>query len=134
MLRIRTEQIEALRTPALDDFVDEMMLHVHEFFPKESMELGVQAVRERVEDGIKRAEAHGVRSPRGVCKYINLMMVFGPDFDTHPDTAPWARPILDDPEVPDGTARMDLLSEKAIQVLKQAEGTSSDEELEMRSA
>jgi hypothetical protein len=136
MLRIRTEQLESLRAPALDDFIDEMMLHVHEYFPKESMELGLEAVRERIEDGIKKAEGHGVTSPRGVCKYINMMMTFGPDFDRHPDTAPWVRPILDDPEVPDGTARMDILSEKALEMLEEAEGASageSGEPQEMRS-
>lgn len=136
MLRIRTEQLEALRAPALDDFIDEMMLHVHEYFPRESMALGLEAVRERIEDGIKKAETHGVTSPRGVCKYINMMMTFGPDFDTHPDTAPWVRPILDDPEVPDGTARMDILSDKAVAILEKAEGASSDdsdEQQEMRS-
>ena len=63
-----------------------------------------------------------------------MMMTFEPDFDTHPDTAPWVRPILEDPEVPDGTARMDILTEKALELLEQAEGTSSDdEEQEMRS-
>jgi hypothetical protein len=133
MLRIRTEQLDALRAPALDDFIEEMMLHVHEYFPKESMALGLSAVRERIEDGIKRAEAHGVTSPRGVCKYINMMMTFGPDFDTHPDTAPWVKPILDDPEVPDGTARMDILSEKALSILEEEEGGSQDEPQEMRS-
>ena len=133
MLRIRTEQLDALRAPALDDFVDEMMLHVHEYFPKESMALGLEAVRERIEDGIKRAEGHGVTTPKGVCKFINMMMAFGPDFDTHPDTAPWVKPILDDPAVPDGTARMDILSEKALEVLERAEQGSSDEQQEMRS-
>ncbi|NUQ73418.1 MAG: hypothetical protein HUU21_07675 [Polyangiaceae bacterium] len=133
MLRIRTEQLEALRAPALDDFIDEMMLHVHEYFPKESMALGLAAVRERIEDGIKKAEAHGVTSPRGVCKYINMMMTFSPDFDTHPDTAPWVCPILDNPEIPDGTARMDLLSDKALAILDEAEGDRTDEQQEMRS-
>ena len=133
MLRIRTEQLDALRAPALDDFIDEMMLHVHEYFPKESMALGLEAVRARVEDGIKRAEAHGVTSPRAVCKYINMIMTFGPDFDTHPDTAPWVRPILVDPEVPDGTARMDILSEKALSILEEEEGISEEAQQEMRS-
>jgi len=133
MLRIRTEQLDALRAPALDDFIDEMMLHVHEYFPKESMALGIEAVRARIEDGITRAEAHGVTSPRAVCKYINMIMTFGPDFDTHPDTAPWVRPILVDPEVPDGTARMDILSEKALSILEEEEGISEEAQQEMRS-
>lgn len=135
MLRIRTEQLDALRAPALDDFIDEMMLHVHEYFPKESMAIGLEAVRARIEDGIARAEAYGVTSPRGVSKFINMMMAFGPDFDARPDTAPWVVPILTDPAVPDGTARMDLLSEKALSILEdeEDEGASPEERQEMRS-
>jgi hypothetical protein len=121
MLRIRTDQIDALRKPALDDFIDDMMLHVHEFFPDECMKLGLESVRGRIVEGIEKADGYGVTSPRGVCKYINLMMTFGPDFDTNPRTTSWAQPILKDTTVPDPTARMDVLSEKALSVLEQAE-------------
>jgi hypothetical protein len=137
MLRIRDDQMNVLRRPALEDFIDDMVLHVHEHFAEEAAQLGIASVRERVEQGIRSAEGHGVVSPRGVCKYLNLMMTFGPDFDTNPRTAPWVQPILNDITVPDPTARMDVLSDKALSVVKQAEGAAVDpaEELEnMRSA
>ena len=137
MLRIRDDQMNALQRPALEDFIDDMMLHVHEHFAEESAELGLVNVRERIEQGIRSAAGYGVVSPRAVCKYINLMMIFGPDFDTNPRTAPWVQPILNDITVPDPTARMDVLSDKALSVVEQAEGVAVDpaEELEnMRSA
>jgi hypothetical protein len=118
MLRIRTDQLDALRKPALDDFVSEMMLHVHEYFPEECMRLGLSSVRARIVEGIEKAASYGVTSPRGVCKYINLTMAFGPDFDTNLQTASWVQPILKDATVPDPTARMDVLSEKALSVLE----------------
>lgn len=137
MLRIREDQMNALQRPALEDFIDEMTLHVHEHFAEESAQLGVESVRARVEQGVRSAESHGVVSPRGVCKYINLMMIFGPDFDANPRTAPWVQPILNDITVPDPTARMDVLTDKALSVVEQSEGVAVEpaEELEkMRSA
>jgi len=137
MLRIREDQMNALQKPALEDFVDEMVLHVHEHFADESVELGIERVRARIEQAIRSAEGHGVVSPKGVCKYINLMMIFGPDFDTNPRTAPWVQPILNDVTVPDPTARMDVLSDRALAIVEQAEGVAEEpaEELQqMRSA
>ncbi len=54
-----------------------------------------------------------------------------------PRTAPWVQPILNDITVPDPTARMDVLGDKALSVVEEAEGVAVDpaEELEnMRSA
>lgn len=130
MLRIRDDQIEALRKPALEDFKDEMFLHLHEFFPDECARMGALSVRAFVEDGIRRADGYQVFSPRGVCKYLNLMMALGPDFDTAPKTAPWVQPILTDTSIPDTTARMDLLSEEAIQRLTAEEGEGEPNEFD----
>ncbi len=63
MLRIRDDQMNALQRPALEDFIDDMMLHVHEHFAEESAELGIAGVRERIEQGIRSAEGYGVVSP-----------------------------------------------------------------------
>lgn len=126
MLRIRDDQLYALKAPALEDFVDEMVLHVHEFFPDECVELGPDAIRGLVEKGIEKAASFGIVSPRGVCKYINMIMAFGADFDTKPETAAWALPILRDESIPDPNARMDVLSERALSVLEEAEQKSGE--------
>jgi hypothetical protein len=49
-----------------------------------------------VRHGIQRAKVYGIKSRRDVCKYIDLMIVFGRDFDTNKRTG-WAREILKRP-------------------------------------
>jgi len=48
-------------------------------------------LKDLVRQGIDRAQAHGIRSKKGVWQYVDLMMVFGGDFD---ERRPWASAIL----------------------------------------
>ena len=56
--------------------------------------------------------SYGVESEYDVSRYLNLMVVFGDDFDTDP-AHPWASDILTLEGGCGGTVRMDALYEEA---------------------
>ncbi len=63
------------------------------FFPAQFDAVGEADIREIIRDGRERASRHGFRARRDVCKYIDLMIVLGRDFDSHASTR-WAAEIL----------------------------------------
>jgi hypothetical protein len=93
MLTITAQQADALHKDLRRRFVDRMMAHVRQYFPRQFEKLGEPIVREWVEAGIKRSGEYGIVSERDVCKYIDVMMVFGREFDKDPNCS-WAPPIL----------------------------------------
>ena len=50
-------------------------------------------LRDTIQYGTKRAADYGITDRRDVCKYIDLAVVFGRDFDTD-RRSPWAGKIL----------------------------------------
>jgi hypothetical protein len=74
-------------------FEDRMLIHLNKFFPRQCAALGEPKLRETIRDGIKRAAAYRITAERDVYKYIDLMVVFGHDFDTD-KRFPWAGEIL----------------------------------------
>ena len=71
-----------------------MLVHLRKFFPKQCAALGELQLRETIGHGIRRAAHYGITAKRDVCKYIDLMIVFGRDFDSDKRFR-WAREILD---------------------------------------
>jgi hypothetical protein len=108
MLTIRKEQVQALGRVAIQEFEKNMLRHLKQFFGDESAAMGDEALREHIRHAISRAKQYGLTSERDLCKYLNLTMVYGGDFDTHPELE-WMRDFLTDPEVPDPSERMSRL-------------------------
>jgi len=112
MLRIRQEQVSAFVEAALKSFEDRMINHLNTFFREPCEALGERKTRQAIQHGIQRAATHGLLTERNVCKYIDLIFVFGRDFDI---TLPWARQILNDQSLRDPTMKINLLCDAAIQ-------------------
>ena len=93
MLTIRKEQLRVLDSDRRMHFVAKMLQHVQKFFPEQCALLGENQIREWVEHGINRATSYRIASERDVCKYIDVMIVFGKDFDQDA-RLPWASKIL----------------------------------------
>ena len=93
MLTIRPEQLVVLSQPQVKRFEDWMLAHLKKFFPKESEVAGESGLRETIQHGIKQAATYGITTERDVCKYIDLMIVLGRDFDQD-EKFPWAGQIL----------------------------------------
>jgi hypothetical protein len=111
MFKIRPEQKAAFREDALHDFEERMILHVERCFPGRRVELGDEGLRQVIRRGIEQAASYGIVAERDVCKFVDLMLVFGVDF--HEERS-WAKAILEDASIRDPVIRMRLLFERAL--------------------
>ncbi|HEY7393092.1 MAG TPA: DUF4123 domain-containing protein [Bryobacteraceae bacterium] len=93
LLTIRHEQMAAFSRVEVEKFEAGMLTHLVRFFPKECAALKEAQLRDLIQYGIERARAHEITSERDVTKYIDLMLVFGRDFDTD-KRYPWASYLL----------------------------------------
>jgi len=105
MLTLRPEQLQKFSDAAVKRFEDGMVVHLKKFFPEECAALGEVKLRQLIQHGIVRARLYGVTGRRDVCNYIDIMLVFGANFDIDPNL-PWARQLLTNARVTDPSARM----------------------------
>src|SRR5215467_8144862 len=108
MLTIRKEQLAIFEKVAANDFESRMLAHLQQFFSAQIEQLGEPAVRDLIRYGVQRSAAYRVDHQPDVCKYINLMVVFGRDFDRDAKL-PWASAILQDQTILDPSLRMTKL-------------------------
>jgi len=120
MLTIRDAAWDKLAEAAHADFVARMRVHLRKFFPEQCDTLGEVRTGQLIEFGITRAREHGFESERDVCKYIDLMCVFGHRFDRD-DRLPGARHILETRFLADPEDRMQHLHATAIMELREGE-------------
>ncbi|HUE24207.1 MAG TPA: hypothetical protein VMQ86_21175 [Bryobacteraceae bacterium] len=93
MLTVRQAQFAILSQLEVQKFEEWMLAHLRKFFPKECAAASGARLLEMVQYGIRRAAVYGITAKRDVCKYIDLMIVFGRDFDTDRRSR-WAGEIL----------------------------------------
>ncbi len=117
MILIRKDQKKALATAATNDFVERMLVHVNKFFPDHYEALGEDNCRELVDHGINKAAIYDIVNERDVCKYIDLMVSFGVEFDGDPEL-PWASEILNDKSMKDSSEKVDVLFKTGIKHLQ----------------
>src|ERR1700730_18124956 len=106
-----------LSEATLKSFEDRMVVHLNKCFPRQCKAWGEGGVRVSIRYGVERAASHDITSKREVCKYIDLMVVFGRDFDRYPGL-PWASSILVDRTMPGSTVKLERLYETAKQQRK----------------
>jgi hypothetical protein len=112
-LRIRKEQMDALDRHMASVFVDQTVVHVRRYFPAQFSALSEAGTRELIAYGIERAAAHGFVAQSDVGKYIDIMIVYGRDFDRSP-ALPWARATLGDPSLSNPEIRINALCDEAV--------------------
>ena len=117
MLTIRQAQFAVLSQLEVQKFEDWMLVHLKKFFPRQSAALGDTQLRETVRHGIEQAAGYGLTARCDVCKYIDLMVVFGRDFDTD-KRYPWAAEILSERRNP--SAKTQALHGAALKHLRQS--------------
>jgi hypothetical protein len=105
---IRTEQLRAFSDAAASGFHERMVTHLRKCFPAECEALQESGVRDTIRHGIQQSARYGATAERDVCKYIDLMMLLGRDFDTRAGL-PWAARILNDQVLQTPGARIDQL-------------------------
>ena len=84
MLIISKDQMKAFDDAALLRFENEMMVHSHRFTPQLSKVLGKEQLRGALRQAIHRATTHGFTNRGPIRLYVELMFLFGSDFDTDP--------------------------------------------------
>jgi hypothetical protein len=120
-LTIRTEQLAVFAEVETKKFVDRMVIHLKKFFPEQCEVMDESQMGETIRYGIKRAAAYGITIKRDVSKYVDVMVVFGRDFDRDPGL-PWARTILADAAA-DPTVKVNRLYVTATDELEKGEIT-----------
>jgi len=116
MLVIREEQMSALSQAMLKQFEDRMVVHMSNNFQDETREISEGELRALIQEGIEQAEQYQITLEDDVRRYLEFMVMYGQNFDTSPDTA-WAGEILHAKEL-DGTAKMDLIDERELEMVR----------------
>ncbi len=84
MLSINTEQMKVFEEASLRSFEDEMVLHSQEFSAKLCEVIGEDQLRIALRQAIKQADSYGFTLKGPIRLFIELMFIFGSDFDTDP--------------------------------------------------
>lgn len=121
MLVIRKEQMAVLEEYAQQGFERELAEHVKEFAPKHSEAIGNDGVQKVVRLGVERARPYGFTKRGPVRFYIEMMCMFGSDFDTDP-LLPWAKGVLNNVSIKDQLEKADILHEAMLEYQNEVSG------------
>jgi hypothetical protein len=84
--------------------IDSMCEHARTHFPA-AADAEPAALHRVVTGAVAQARALGVKSERGMLRYLNLVLEYGPRFRESPRLS-WMKGYLDDPRVPDAEERI----------------------------
>ena len=112
MLTIRKEQLAAFSPLGEKTFEDRVIAHLKKVFPEQSESIGEPKLRESIQYGKQRAASYKIISERDVCKYIDLMILYGRDFDKDPNL-PWVQSVLQNPAIRDPASKIERLYKAA---------------------
>jgi hypothetical protein len=121
---IREEQLGAFSESLILDYKRRVEKHLRRCFPNQCAHLTEGDIRKLIQNGIVRSAKYGVVGERDVCLFIDLMFVFGMEFDM----SDWAAQILGDPWRTDPTQKIDCLFDAGLtRVRKQSLAESTPE-------
>jgi hypothetical protein len=112
MLTIRKEQLAVFGPLGKKAFEDRMLAHLKKVFPEQTEPLDEPKLRETIQNGTLRAAAYRITSERDVCKYIDLMILYGHDFDKDPNH-PWAQSTLQNQAIRNPSDKIERLYKTA---------------------
>lgn len=93
MLIIRKEQMEVLSRYMVEQFVDRAAAHLRSSFIEQTKALTDDDIRALINSGIEKAEGFDLTIEEDVTRYLELMIIYGKDFDSDPGIS-WAGEIL----------------------------------------
>ena len=103
MLTIRAAQFAAL-TQSFEAHTEARALrHLRASIPDVCAGQSDEALRETVRRALQRARRHGFEAEYDLFRYLNVMLMFGPDFDVDP-ALPWAAATLEGTKLRDRPA------------------------------
>lgn len=108
MLRISRAHMTAFSDAASRRFEERLISFFREKTPALCRSYNEHTLRDTIHVGVKRAEGYGLTTEYDVARYVNVVLVLGPNFDTDP-RFPWAEAILNH-ETLDGRTKADMLA------------------------
>ncbi len=126
-MKLSQAHFDAFKEKARGRFEDRMIEHLRRCFPSQFDDPGEEALRELIRAGVDKANGYGFVAERDVCKFIDLMVVFGEKFDKD-RSLPWAREILSDPEEEDPSERIERLFDAALEHARPEDAGNGDSE------
>jgi hypothetical protein len=105
MLVIRDEQMRIL---ARHSSVSSLLHHLRDVAPDGCAEMSPEQMRSIADYCLERCEHHGIKREYDILRYLNLMLVFGFNFDTE---QAWAAAPL---ALANPSGRMELLMDYAL--------------------
>jgi hypothetical protein len=116
VFKLRREHVRSLDATMLESFEVRAIAHLRRCFPEVVGTASDEQMLELVRYGIERARSHGIDLECDVLRYLDLMCVFGVDFDRDP-ACPWAARVLEDPQTAGSTLRTNTLMAAANDAL-----------------
>ena len=123
MLKIRKEQMEVLKGPLIHPLILDLMDYVRQYFPEENTQKPDKELYDRLARTVCKAEKYGIRIEKDLYKFVNIAMLFNPDFDEQEETA-WTVAFLTDRAVSSPTQRLNRLYEEVIYRLEVEENNT----------
>jgi len=102
--------MQVFNNQVLEDFETRVYLHLTSEYASARCTTENE-VRQLIRLGIQRANGYRITTEYDVARFIDLMYLLSPDFDSNPQSA-WIRDVLSDPQIPDDK-KMDLIYDKA---------------------
>ena len=115
--------MKAFENDALRRFEDEMVLHSKEFTPRLCKVLGDEQLRVALRQAMERADTYGFTNRGPIRLYIELMFLYGSDFDTDPQYPALAE-VLNAPD--DQMLRAERLYEGILDYQKKVSGVNAE--------
>lgn len=120
MLVIRKEQMEIFKREAMRQFEKEMALHIKQYFLGMDVAFQEDILLTYIRYIISRAKSYGLSSERDLCKYLNLSMICGRDFDNNPHLS-WMTKILSNSGITNPSDRIEKLYKEVLHRLEHQE-------------
>lgn len=121
-IRIRDTQLKKLESCALENYIDELVVHCNECYPHLRKTMGEQKLRQALKNGVEKAEQSGFTQRGSVQFYIDMLIAFGAGFETDPQY-PWISKALSEnkllPQIEQSTILYSLTQEYSKQKLGQ---------------
>lgn len=86
-MKIRKEQMQAFPKAIETNLECRLYAHVCRALAERCRQMGESAVRRLIRDGLERTARYGIVSEYDRCRYVDLMVLVGPDFDAEPGPA-----------------------------------------------
>jgi len=101
MLTIRQEQLKAFAKAVERNLECRLHTHAERLWPADCQRLGKQTVRQWIRQAIRRAGGYGIDDEYDLSRFVDLMFMVGPSFDTDEASA-WIGQALRDASIPPG--------------------------------